>query len=171
MDINALQKIQYGVYIVSSQFDGKKSAQLANCVFQITSNPIQFAASLSKQNFTCELLEGSGKLAISSLSEDAPFKFMGKFGFQSGRNTDKFSNVEYIVMQNGTPAITSYATAIYELEVKNKINLTTHILFIAEVSDMKIIDRSKNAMTYDYYHKIKGGLTSKNAPTYIQKPL
>lgn len=168
MDAAALQKIQYGVYIVSAGYDGQKSAQIANCVFQITSQPVQFAISLSKQNFTCELLEKSGKLAISALSEEAPFNFMGKLGFQSGRNTDKFAGTEHIVMQNGAPAITSYATAVYALEVKSKVDLTTHILFIAEVSGMEIIDSDKNTMTYGYYHKVKGGLTAKNAPTYVQ---
>ncbi|MDR1941873.1 MAG: flavin reductase family protein [Endomicrobium sp.] len=169
MDIKALQKIQYGIYIVCAQSDGKRSGQIANCIFQVTSEPILFAVILSKQNFTYELLEKSGKLSISAVTQEAPLKFIAKFGFQSGRNIDKFADAQHIVLQNGTPAVTSYATAIYGLEVINKIDLSTHIEFISKVTDMKVIDETKDTMTYDYYHKIKGGLTAKNAPTYISK--
>ncbi|MCL2144198.1 MAG: flavin reductase family protein [Endomicrobia bacterium] len=168
MDINALKKIQYGMYIISSAAEGKMSAQLSNTVFQITADPVQFAISISKQNFTYELIEKSGKFAITALSEDAPFEFMGKFGFKSGRSINKFEKVSHEISAAGIPAVLDFAAAVYEAETVKKIDMDTHVVFIGKITDMKIIDDSKNAMTYDYYRKVKGGLTAKNAPTYTK---
>jgi ferric-chelate reductase [NAD(P)H] len=169
MDLNALKKIQYGMYIISSAADGKMSAQLANTVVQVTAEPVQFAISLSKQNFTYELIEKSAKFAVTALSEEAPFEFMGKFGFKSGRTIDKFEKTAYTLSNEGIPVVTEFATALYKADVVNKLDNGTHVLFIGKVTDMEIIDDSKNTMTYDYYHKVKGGLTAKNAPTFIKK--
>jgi len=168
MDTNALKKTQYGMYLISSAAEGKRSAQLANAVFQVTADPTQFAISLSKQNFTCELADKSGKFSITALSEDAPFEFMGKFGFRSGRNVNKFEKVNHEISADGIPIVTDFATAAYTADIVKKLDAETHILFIGKITDMKIIDDSKNTMTYDYYHKVKGGLTAKNAPTFIK---
>ncbi|MCL1972682.1 MAG: flavin reductase family protein [Endomicrobia bacterium] len=169
MDINALKKIQYGMYIISSAAEGKMSAQIANTVFQMTADPVQFAVSISKQNFTYELMEKSGKFAVTAISEDATFEFIGKLGFKSGRNINKFEKVKYEISAAGIPVVSDFATAVYEAEITNKLDMDTHVLFIGKVTDMKIIDDSKNTMTYDYYHKVKGGLTAKNAPTYVKR--
>ncbi|MDR2426730.1 MAG: flavin reductase family protein [Endomicrobium sp.] len=170
MDMNALNKIQYGIYIISSKADGRICAQLVNSLFQVTAEPVKFAISISKQNFSCAIIEKAGRYAITALSEDAPFEFIGKFGFQSGRTVNKFEKVKYTLSDiTGIPIILDYAAAVYETEIENKIDLDTHILFISKVMDMKIIDASKNTMTYDYYHKVKGGLTAKNAPTFIKR--
>ncbi|MDR1194876.1 MAG: flavin reductase family protein [Endomicrobium sp.] len=170
MDMKALTKIQYGIYVISSIDDEKMAAQLANSVFQITAEPVRFAVSIAKQNFTCEIIKKSGKFAITALSEETPFDFMGRMGFKSGRTTNKFVNATFTGSDTlKIPVFIDYATAIYEAEVENKIDVETHILFIGKIIDMKIMDSSQNTMTYDYYQKIKGGLTSKNAPTFIKK--
>ena len=169
MDINALKKIQYGMYIISSAAEGKMSGQIANTVFQAAAAPVRFGVSISKQNFTYELMEKAGKFAVTALSEDAPFEFMGKFGFKSGRNINKFEKVKHEISAAGIPVVLDFAAAVYEAEITKKLDMDGHVLFIGKVTDMKIIDNSKNTMTYDYYHKVKGGLTAKNAPTYVKK--
>ncbi len=168
MDFKALTKMQYGIYIISAASEGKASGQVANAVIQVTSDPVQFAACVSKKNFTCELIEKSGKFAMSAISQDAPFEFLGKFGFRSGRDVNKFENVEHITSASGIPVVTAYATAVYELDVVSKTDTGSHIIFIGKVTDMKVIDDTKETMTYEYYHKVKGGMTAKNAPTYVK---
>jgi flavin reductase (DIM6/NTAB) family NADH-FMN oxidoreductase RutF len=168
MDFKALEKIQYGIYIASSAAEGRNSGCIVNAVFQITAEPVRFAVSVSKLNFTYELIEKSSKLAISALSQDAPLKFIGNFGFKSGRNFNKFENVEHSVNAAGIPLVTVYACACYELETELKIDMQTHMLFICKVADMRVINPDAKTMTYEYYHKIKGGLTAKNAPTYTK---
>ncbi|MCL2335535.1 MAG: flavin reductase family protein [Endomicrobia bacterium] len=170
MDLTALNKMQYGVYIVSSTADGKMSAMIANTVFQVCAEPVLFAASISKQNFTYELIKKSEKFAVSALSEDAPFEFIGKFGFKSGRTVNKFDKVNHTISKSGKlPIVLEYAAAVYEVEVVKDIDLDTHVLFIGKVFNMQLIDEKKPTMTYDYYHKVKGGMTAKNAPTFIKK--
>ncbi|AKL97908.1 flavin reductase family protein [Endomicrobium proavitum] len=165
MDLNALTKLHYGVYILSSAADGKMSGQTTNSVMQVTSDPVQIAACVSKQNFTYELINKSGKFSISAISQEAPFKFIGNFGFKSGRNINKFENIEHYI-SNGIPVVTQHATAVFELELVQKIDLGTHEIFIGKVTEMKITDNSQTTMTYEHYHKVKGGLTPKNAPTF-----
>lgn len=169
MDLKALEKMQYGVYIISSAFDGKMSGQLANAVMQVTAEPVYFAVCISKQNFTYELIDKSEKFSITALSQEAPFEFMGRFGFRSGRDINKFENIKYTVSESGIPIVTQHAVAAYEFDIKKKLDVDTHVIFIGKIKNMIMIDESKNTMTYDYYHKVKGGLTSKNAPTY-RKP-
>ena len=170
MDFNALKKMHYGMYIVSSAADGKMSAMIANTVFQVTAEPVLFAASISKQNFTYELIKKSGKFAVTAIAEEAPFEFIGKFGFKSGRAINKFDKVNHIISESGKlPIVLEYATAIYEAEVVKEMDLDTHILFIGKVLNMQVIDEKKPTMTYEHYHTVKGGMTAKNAPTFIKK--
>lgn len=169
MDLKPLGKIQYGVYIISSGAGGKMSGQIANTVMQVTAEPVNLTVCVSKKNFTFELIEKSKKFSVTALSEDTPFEFMGKFGFKSGRDINKFENAGHYVSQNDIPVVTQYATAVYEVDVIFTLDLGTHVLFAGKTSSMKFIDETKNTMTYDYYHKVKGGLTAKNAPTY-RKP-
>lgn len=121
MDLKPLEKVQYGVYIITSAYGENMSGQLANAVMQVTAEPVEFAVCISKRNFTYGLIDRSGKFAITALSREAPFEFMGKFGFKSGRDVNKFENVSYSLSQDGIPLITQYATAVYEFEVINKI--------------------------------------------------
>ena len=83
----ALTKIPYGMFIITSAFDGKIGGQIANTVFQINSNPATIAISISKQNNTHSLLSNSKKAVISTITEDASFEFIGKFGFRSRHTT------------------------------------------------------------------------------------
>ncbi|MCL2485393.1 MAG: flavin reductase family protein [Endomicrobia bacterium] len=168
MDLTALEKIQYGVYLIAAAFDGKKSAFAANSIVQVSAQPVKFAVSVSKQNWTYELIEKSGCFSISAITMSAPFEFIGKFGFHTGKTFDKFANTEYKTFESGVPAVTQYAGAIFELKISGKIDVGDHTVFIGDVLNMERLSQ-ETTMTYEYYHKIKGGLTAKNAPTYIKR--
>ncbi|MCL2390727.1 MAG: flavin reductase family protein [Endomicrobia bacterium] len=168
MDFTALEKIQYGVYLIASAFDGQKSAFAANSVMQVCASPVKIAISVSKQNWTYGLIEKAGLFSISAVSQSAPFEFIGKFGFRSGKTFNKFENTEYKTFESGIPAVIQYAAAVFELKITGKIDVGSHTVFIGEVLNMEKLSE-ETTMTYEYYHKIKGGLTAKNAPTYRNK--
>jgi ferric-chelate reductase [NAD(P)H] len=168
MDKNALTKIHYGMFIITSAFDGKTGGQIANTVFQITSNPPSIAISISKQNNTHFLLEKSGKFAASCLTEEASFEFIGKFGFRSSRDFDKFAGTNFINGQNGIPVVTDFANAYFEAGIISVLDTETHTVFLGKLTNAAILN-DKPSMTYDYYHKVKKGFTPKNAPTFISK--
>ena len=165
MDMASFTKIPYGMYIITSSFNGKIGGQIANTVFQISAQPATLAISISKQNNTHILLSGSKKAVISVISEDAPFEFIGKFGFRSSRDFDKFSGVEFKTNNDGVPIVTQYINAYFDTEIVSRFETETHTVFMCKVIDSVVLN-DKPTMTYDYYHKVKKGLTPKNAPTY-----
>jgi len=168
MDNLAFTKIPYGMFIITSSFNNKIGGQIANTVFQVTSNPATIAISISKQNYTHFLLENSKKAVISCLTEDAPFEFIGKFGFRSSRDFDKFSGVNFIKDENNIPIATTFINSYFEVDIISSLDINTHTLFLCKVNNSVVLN-DNNTMTYDYYHKVKKGFTPKNAPTYISK--
>jgi len=103
MNKETFYKLSYGLYIVSSKKEDKLNGQIANTVFQITSNPPTVAVSINKKNLTCDFIRESNLFSVSILSIETPLQFIGLFGFKSGRVTDKFSNIKYKFGRKGTP--------------------------------------------------------------------
>ncbi|MFA6055875.1 MAG: flavin reductase family protein [Thermodesulfovibrionales bacterium] len=168
MDRKTLQKISYGVYIVSSKKGDKLNGQIANTVFQVTSEPPEVAASICKQNLTHEYIRESGVFAISILSTEAPMKFIGTFGFHCGREIDKFGHINYKVGKTGAPIVLEYTIGYIECEVIGSLDAGTHTIFLGKVIEAQQLN-SDEPMTYAFYHNIKGGLSPKAAPTYIKE--
>ncbi len=165
MDKTALYKLSYGLYIVSSSLDGRRNGQIANTVFQVTSEPPAVAVAINKQNFTHEFISGSGKFSVSILAKTAPMKFIGLFGFRCGRDIDKFAEVNSRLGTSGVPVVLDHALAFLEAEVTGKLDCGTHTLFLGTVVDCGVLAEGE-PMTYAYYHEVKGGKSPKTAPTY-----
>ncbi|MCD6086644.1 MAG: rubredoxin [Candidatus Hydrothermae bacterium] len=166
MDKRALHKISYGMYIVTSIDGDRMNGQVANTVFQVTAEPPTIAVSINKNNLTHEFIEKSGVFAVSVLSEEADMKLIGQFGFRSGRETDKFKDIEFRKGKTGCPIVLTSALAFLEAEVQARFDAVTHTLFLAKLIDAAIL-REENPMTYSYYHAVKKGKVPKTAPTYI----
>ena len=169
MNLQALYKIGYGMYIVSSKNkDGKFNGQIANTVFQVTAEPPKIAVCLNKDNLTTEYVKESRIFIVSVLKKETPLEFIGRFGFKSGRNIDKFENLNYKTSNLGLPIILDNSSAYVEAKVVDSVNVGTHILFIGEVVDADILSEG-DTMTYEFYHLVKKGKSPKTAPTYIKE--
>jgi len=168
MNLKALRKVSYGMYVVTSHLDGKLNGQIANTVFQVTSEPATIAVSINKQNLTHEFIEKSGVFAVSILSKDAPLTLIGDFGFKSGRELDKFSSVNYKIGVTGSPVVLDSAIAFLEAEVINSLDVGTHTIFIGKIVNADVLSDDE-PMTYAFYHLVKRGTSPKNAPTYIKE--
>lgn len=156
------------MFIVSSHNkEGRPNGQIANTVFQITSEPVTIAVSINKKNLTHEYIESSGCFTISILDESAPLSFIGKFGFRSGRTEDKLKGVKYATLASGCPAVLDNAIGYIGAKVAKSFDCSTHTLFLGEMTDSKIL-KSGRPMTYDYYHQVKRGTTPETAPTFIR---
>jgi flavin reductase (DIM6/NTAB) family NADH-FMN oxidoreductase RutF/rubredoxin len=166
MDKVALQKCSYGMYVICSVKDGKLNGQIANTVFQVTSDPPRISVTLNKENLTHSFVEASKVFSVSILSEDATMPFIGNFGFKSGREVDKFSGVKYRIGVTGAPVVLDYAVSVLECRVVGSMEVGTHTVFIGETVEAEVLTKG-NAMTYDFYHKMKGGRSPKSAPTYV----
>ena len=168
MNLQTLYKIGYGMYIVSSKNkEGKFNGQIANTVFQVTSEPPQIAVCLNKNNLTTDYVKESGMFIVSVLRKETPLEFIGRFGFKSGRNINKFENLNYKTSNLGLPIILDNSLAYVEAKVVNSIDVGTHILFVGEVVDAEILSEGET-MTYEFYHLVKRGKSPKTAPTYIK---
>jgi flavin reductase (DIM6/NTAB) family NADH-FMN oxidoreductase RutF/rubredoxin len=166
MNVKALYKLGYGLYIVSSRKGDRLNGQIANTVFQITSEPPTIAVSINKTNLTHEFITESKALAISVLSKDTPLSFIGHFGFKSGRDIDKLEGINYKTGDTQAPVVTDNALAYLEARVIQEVDVGTHTIFIGELVAADVIKESE-PMTYAYYHQVKRGTTPKTAPSYI----
>lgn len=166
IDGKAFYKMSYGLYIVSAAYDSKLNGQIANTFFQVTSEPPMVAVSINKQNLTHEYIQKSGVLSVSVLSEETSMDFIGKFGFKSGREIDKFSGIDYKNGETNAPIVLDNAVSYFELKVEKEVDVFTHTIFICRVLNSEVI-KDINAMTYKYYQDIKHGKSPKTAPTYL----
>ena len=167
MNKTAFHKISYGLYIITSGQDGKFNGQIANSLFQVTSNPPTVAVSINKENYTHELITASRKFVVSVLSQDTPMTFIGLFGFKSGRSVDKLKDIKTKTGVTGIPIVLDNVLSFIEAEVENEMSCGTHTIFFAKAVEADIIGEGE-PLTYAYYQSVKGGKSSKNAPTYIQ---
>ncbi len=167
MDPNVLHNLSYGMYIVSSHKGDLLNGQIANAVFQITSDPVTIAISINKKNLTHEFIDCSCRFTVSVLNEEAPLTFIGKFGFKTGRNEDKFKDVGFRRLPSGCPVATDHAICYLEAEVAGKLDCGTHTIFLGKMTSSEMIKPGK-PMTYEYYHLVKKGTTPRAAPTFIK---
>ena len=153
MDTSALFKIGYGLYVLSANEQGKDNGCILNSVMQVTSEPCQIAICVNKNNYTCEMIQHTKKFNLSVLAEGVTFDLFKNFGYQSGRNTDKFTNfVDVKRSPNGIYYITKDTNAYMSAYVQQEIDLGTHIMFIAQLVEAEVLSE-KPTVTYDFYQK------------------
>lgn len=149
-DLTALFNIGYGLYVVTCN-DGKKdNGLIVNTVTQVTSTPNRIAVTINKENYSHHVIKQSGKMNINCLTTEAPFGVFEKFGFASGRNTDKFADCEVLRSDNGLIFLPRNINSFMSLKVEQYLDLDTHGMFICSVSEARVIS-DKETMTYTYY--------------------
>jgi len=167
MNLKALYTISYGLYVIGSRKGDRLNGQIANTVFQITSEPPIIAVSINKQNLTHEFIKESKVLAASALSHDTPLSFIGHFGFKSGRDIDKFEGINYKIGMTQAPLVTDHTLAYLEAKVIQEVDVGTHTIFVGELVGADVLKEGE-PMTYAYYQQVKRGTTPKTAPSYIE---
>jgi len=168
MNLKALHKLGYGLYVVCSVKEGKLNGQIANTVFQITSEPPVIAVSINKKNLTHEFIQESKVFTASILSQDTPLGFIGNFGFKSGREVDKLKDINYKLGETVAPIVLDHTIAYLEARVISQVDVGTHTIFVGEIVGADIVKEGE-PMTYAYYHQVKRGTTPKTAPSYIEE--
>lgn len=164
MDKKALYALSYGVYVVTTWDNGRPTGCTANSAMQITSSPATIAVSVNRDNYTNGVIAESGHFAVNVIAEDSDPTVIGRFGFFSGRDTDKFDGVPYSV--KGAMPVPDTACAYICCKVVDKMETSTHTVFLGEVLDAGVVGSGRAPMTYAYYHNAIKGKTAKNAPTY-----
>ena len=166
---HAISKINYGIYVVSSMDGEKLNGQIVNTVFQVSSEPQTVAVCINKKNLTYEYIKKSGLFSVTVLEKDTPMTFIGKFGFKSGRDFNKFEGTKYRTSGIGLPVVTEYAIGCLECRVLSETDAGTHVIFVGLVTADEMVFEEKEPLTYEYYRQVKKGKSPASAPTYVKE--
>lgn len=150
VDNTALFNIGYGLYVVTSNDGTKDNGFVCNTVCQVTNTPNRVAVTINKQNYSHDTIKATGKMNVNCLSTETPFKVFEVFGFQSGRNVNKFEGCTPLRTENGLVCLPKYVNAVISLEVEQYIDLDTHGMFICAVTEAQNLSKVET-MTYTYY--------------------
>lgn len=153
MDNKVMFGLSYGLFILSTHCWKRDNACIVNTAIQVASNPDRLGVAVNKANFTSEMLGYTDDFTVSILSEDADFELFRRFGFQSGRDTEKFDGFDECQrVKNGTLAVTKGTNGYISAHITDRIDLGSHILYVAEITDGEVFSNVPSA-TYAYYHK------------------
>lgn len=153
MDSKAMFKLSYGLFVLTAKRDDKDNGCITNTAIQVTSEPNRIAVAINKANYTHDMVMDTKKFNVSILSEKASFDTFKHFGFQSGKDVNKFDGYSACKRSdNGLMYVTEGTNAYISVDVEQTIDLGTHTLFIGAVTDMEVLDNAPSA-TYTYYQE------------------
>lgn len=157
MDTKSVYKISYGLYVLTASQGDKDNGCIINTLSQLTSSPMQISVTVNKANLTHDMIKATGIFNVSVIDTSADFSLFKHFGFQSGRNAQKFGTPDSYKFSpcyadNGVLYVKSGANAFLSGKVVNEVDLGTHTMFIAEMTDGEILS-DKPSMTYEYYQQ------------------
>ncbi|MDO5580373.1 MAG: flavin reductase [Planctomycetia bacterium] len=152
MNNSALFKIGYGLYVLSSREGDRDNACIVNTVAQVTAAPCRITVAVNKQNFTHDMIMRSRLFNASVLTEETPFDIFRQYGYQSGKDTDKFQGQKFARSENGLIYLPDVSNAWISGKVSDVIDLGTHSLFLADLTDAEVLSEVPS-VTYDYYQK------------------
>lgn len=165
IDTKAFRSLSYGVYIVTAKSDNEAAGCVVNTFAQVTSSPAQASIAINKENHTTGVIMESGMFEVSVLTQDAPMELIGRFGFHSSADTDKFADTKTETDEAGIPYVSEHAAAHFCVKVKETLDLGTHLYVMGEVVESSVLSKDE-PMTYAYYHLVKGGKTPPKASSY-----
>ncbi len=168
MNYSAFHKLSYGLYLIATEQDGEKAGYIANTAFQVTAEPSKIAISCNKNNYSAKKILESKRFSISVLKKDVDTSLIGRFGFMSGADINKFDGLKTITAQTGAPIVVDSSVAWFDCEVLDSLDVGTHYLIIAEVVDGDVLS-NEEPLTYEYYHSKYKMRSPKNSPTYIDE--
>lgn len=151
MPLSAMFKFSYGLFVLTAKEKEKDNGCIINTAIQVTADPKQVSICVNKANYTCGMIERTGEFNLSFLSQDAVFDVFKHFGFQSGRDVDKFADYGSAERaENGIFFVNKGVNAMISVKVNNVVDLGTHLMFIGEVTDEKVLTEVPS-LTYQYY--------------------
>ena len=146
-----MYKLSYGLFVLTAKNDDKDNGCITNTAIQVTSEPNRIAVAVNKANFTHDMIMASRSFNVSIISQEANFELFKRFGFQSGRNVDKFDGFASAQRAaNGILYVTEGTNAFISADVQQTVDIGTHTLFIGAVSDLDVLSGASSA-TYEYY--------------------
>jgi flavin reductase (DIM6/NTAB) family NADH-FMN oxidoreductase RutF/rubredoxin len=167
MDTMVLRNLSYGLFVIGTKDGERLTGCTVNSVIQATSDPVQILVCVNHDNFTNRCIKKAGAFSVSILSEETSGETIGCFGFQSGKDKDKFAEVPYELTPKGLPVLKAGTCGWLEVALDTFMDLSTHTVFAGTLTNAEV--RPGKPMTYAYYHQVIRGKTPPKAPTF-EKP-
>lgn len=152
MDKSAMYHLTYGLFILTAREGNKDNGCIVNTVTQVTTEPNRITVAVNKKNYTHDMIQRTGAFNVSILSTDSKFDTYKHWGFQSGANVDKLEKIAFQRAENGIVYIAEECNAYLSAKVVSSIDLGTHTLFLADVTDADVLSEQES-VTYSYYQK------------------
>lgn len=165
--MEALNNISYGMYVLTTKYNERNVGCVVNTVVQVTAESPKILVSINKENYTNKAIKETKRFIINILSEETRKEVIGKFGFFSSKEENKFDGFQYIE-EEGMPRLLENMCGYITCKLESVIDCDTHEIFIASV-EKTTLENNKNPMTYRYYKEVIKGNSPKNAPTYVDK--
>ncbi|WP_058270588.1 flavin reductase family protein [Olsenella massiliensis] len=165
-DERALFKFTSGLYVVSAADGDEVGACIINTGLQVTSKPFQVQVVVNKENHTEQVIEKAGHFALCPLTQDVDMLYIGRFGFRSSADIDKFDGVKTETTSLGDPYECEHAASVIACEVRQTLDVGTHMIFVGEVKEARPLS-DVEPLTYGYYHTVLKGKTPPKASSYI----
>ncbi|MGN0155407.1 MAG: flavin reductase [Lachnospiraceae bacterium] len=151
MNSKVMNKLSYGLFVLTAKDGEKDNGCIINTAAQVTTSPNRIIVTVNKDNYTHDMIMKTKEFNVSILDESASFDTFKHFGFQSGRDTDKFAEITFARAENGIAYLTKECNGYISGKVMDTIDLGTHTMFIADVTDGDVLSENASA-TYAYYH-------------------
>ena len=169
MDKAALYKLTGGLYVVGVEDEGRRVGCVINTAIQVTSKPAQVSITVSKDNYTHEVLMRTKHCTVSVVAQEISMDVIGRFGFQSGRDVVKFDGIPHQVDAKGAPHLIEKISSWFSGDIVNTVDVGSHTIFIIAVEEGEVTGPNNEPMTYAYYRTVKNGTSPKNAPTHVEE--
>lgn len=151
MDKKAMYKLSYGLFVLTAKEGDKDNGCIINTAIQAASTPNQVSICVNKANYTHDMIVRTGEFTVSTISQEASFDLFKHFGFQTGREVDKFADFADCKRgSNGLYYVTKGTNAFISVKVDQTVDLGSHTMFVGEVTDMEVLSDVSSA-TYEYY--------------------
>ena len=150
MNNKAMYKLTYGLFVLTAKDGDKDNGCIINTAMQVTTNPNRIIITVNKENLTHDMVKKTGIFNISILPEGTGFDVFQNFCYQSGRDVDKMEEVTIARSENGLVYLPDTANAYISAKVVTTMDLGTHTMFVADVTDMEVL-KEEPSVTYDFY--------------------
>lgn len=151
MNKKAMYKLSYGLFILTAREGNKDNGCIINTAIQAASTPNQISVCVNKANYTHDMIQKTGEFTVSVISQEASFELFKHFGFQSGRDVNKFDGFSFAKRgKNDILYVTQGTNAYISVKVEKTEDLGSHTMFIGKITDMDVLSETSSA-TYEYY--------------------
>ena len=165
MDNATMFKLSYGLFILTAKDGDKDNGCVINTASQLTERPLRISVAVNKANFTHDMIVKTGEFNVSILTESVPFSDFEQFGFHSGKDTDKFAACDYDARtSNGIRYLPKHTNGVISAKVSGTFDFGTHSLFVADVTEAKVLSNERSTTYQYYFDHIKPKPPTSNAP-------